>query len=77
MSQKLMVLPGHDPEKTRVVSIPEDMEAHEAYRHATGVIAAVQESNANCSWEDVEDALEEHGFQSIEFTLGPTLTCSH
>ena len=24
-------------------------------------------------WEDIEDALEEHGFQTLEFILGPEL----
>ena len=76
MSAKLMVLPGSDPEKSRLVSIPEDMREQEAYRYATGVIAAVQEENANCGWEEVMDALEDHGFEEVEFTLGPTLVCS-
>lgn len=77
MSAKLMVLPGSDPEKSRLVSIPEDMKEQEAYRHATGVIAAVQEANVNCGWEEVMDALEEHGFEAVDFILGPTLVCSH
>jgi len=77
MSAKLMVLPGNEPEKSRLVRIPDDMKEQEAYRHATGVIAAVQEADSNCSWEEVMDALEERGFEAVEFTLGPTLVCSH
>ncbi|MES9870152.1 MAG: hypothetical protein ABW082_09160 [Sedimenticola sp.] len=77
MTAKLMVLQSADPEKTRLVRIPADMDEQEAYRHATGVIAAVQEANANCSWEDVEDALDDHGFQAVEFVIGPALACSH
>ncbi|MES9844721.1 MAG: hypothetical protein ABW162_04945 [Candidatus Sedimenticola sp. PURPLELP] len=77
MTAKLMVLQSSDPDKTRLVRIPVDMEEHEAYRHATGVIASVQEENTDCSWEDVEDALDAHGFQAVEFVIGPALVCSH
>jgi hypothetical protein len=51
------------------------MEQHEAFRYATGIIAEVEESNAGCSWEDVADALEEGGFNEVDFILGPELRC--
>ena len=70
-----MVLPAERFEQVRVLQMPEDMEEHEAYRYATGIIAEVQESDANCSWEDVADALDEHGFSEVAFTLGPELRC--
>lgn len=73
MSAKLMILPGSEAKKIRLVTIPEDIEAQEAYRHATGVISSVEEANTNYSWEDIEEALEGHGFQSVEFVLGPSL----
>lgn len=75
MTSKLMVLPAEHFEYVRVLNMPEDMEEHEAYRYATGIIASVQESEADCSWEDVADALEERGFSEVDFTLGPELRC--
>jgi hypothetical protein len=75
MNERLMVLPAKHFEHVRVLSMPEDMEEHEAFRHVTGVIASVQESNADCSWEDVAEALEEHGFEAVEFVLGPEFEC--
>jgi hypothetical protein len=73
MSATVMVLPSKEPEKIRLVSIPEDMESHEAFRHATGVIAAAEEANPDFTWEDIEDALEVSGFRSLGFLLGPAL----
>lgn len=73
MSPKIMVLPSRDPHKPRLVSIPEDTEAHEAFRYATGMIAEVEESNPDYSWEDIEEALEARGFISVPYILGPEL----
>lgn len=71
----LMILPAVSAEKTRLVAVPDDIESHDAYRHVTGIIAAVQEQNPSCTWEDVQDALEEHGFDVLEYVLGPPLVC--
>ena len=73
MSIRLMVLPAKQPEAIQLVKIPQDMEKHEAYRHATGVISQVEEQNPDYSWEDIEEALEEHGFQKMDFVLGPAV----
>jgi len=73
MSIRLMVLPAKQPEAIQLVKIPQDMEEHEAYRHATGVISGVEEQNPDYSWEDIEEALEEHGFQKMDFVLGPAV----
>jgi len=73
MSVKLMVLPSGDSARIRLVTIPEDIESQEAFRHATGVISGVEESTPEYTWEDIEEALEEQGFQSVEFVLGPAL----
>jgi hypothetical protein len=75
MADNLMVLPAKHFEQVRLLKMPEDMEEHEAYRYATGIIADVEESNAGCSWEDVADALEERGFSEVDFILGPELRC--
>ncbi len=71
MSAKLMLLPSNTPHKPRLVTIPDDIDAHEAFRFATGTIAAIEEAYPNCSWEEIEEALEEKGFESVAYILGP------
>lgn len=73
MSAKLMLLPSSEPHKPRLIAIPSDIDAHEAFRFATGIIAAVEEENPNCSWEDIEEVLEEKGFESVAYILGPEI----
>jgi hypothetical protein len=75
MSDDLMILPAATFDYIRLLRMPEDMEQHEAYRYATGIIAEVQETQPDCSWEDMADALEVHGFSEVPFTLGPELRC--
>ena len=73
MSCRVMVLTAREPGGIRVVSIPEDVREQEAYRHVTGVISQVEESDPGYDWQAIEDALEGHGYRAIEFVLGPTL----
>jgi len=73
MSTRLMVLPAHDYNAVRLVKIPEDFEEHEVYRHVTGIISQVEEENKDYEWEEVAMALEDHGYEPIEFILGPAL----
>lgn len=73
MSTRIMLLPSRDSSKVRLIEVPEDLKEQEAYRHATGIIAAIEEKSPDWSWDDIEDALEEHGFRSIEFIMGPAL----
>jgi len=73
MSERLMILPAHDYNSVRLVKIPEDFEQHEVYRHVTGIISQVEEENPNYQWEDVAMALEDHGFEMVDFQLGPAL----
>lgn len=72
MSDNLMILPADKPENIRLIRIPDDFEEHEAYRHVTGMIAKVEEE-PGYDWDDILDMLEEHGFEVVEFILGPTL----
>lgn len=72
---KLMVFPSSDPDHIKVMQVPDDFEEHEIYRCATSIISAVQEGNRNCSWDEVEEGLEENGFKPVEFVLGPELRC--
>lgn len=73
MSEKLMILPAHDYESVRLVKVPDDYEEHEVFRHVTGIISTVEEENAEYVWDDVAMALEDHGFEIVDFLLGPAL----
>lgn len=72
MTENLMILPADDPANIRLIQIPDDFEQHEAYRYVTGLIAKVEE-NPGYTWEDILDLLEERGFESVDFVLGPSL----
>jgi len=73
MAKRFMVLPSKDTGSIRLVTVPEDMSSHEAYRSVTGLIAEVERTEDDQWVEDVLDRLEEHGFEGLEFTLGPPL----
>jgi hypothetical protein len=73
MSETLMILPATSADAIRLIRVPDDFEAHEVYRHVTGLIAAVEEENDHYQWEDVRDMLEDHGFETVDFILGPAL----
>ena len=68
-----MVLPAKDINDIKLVSIPEDFDERDAHRHVTALIASIQETDPDYSWEDLEAVLEEHGFDNIEFELGPDI----
>ena len=73
MTTKLMVLPAHDYNSIRLVRIPEDFEEQEVFRHVTGLIAQVEEKNPDYTWDEVASTLEDHGFEIVDFILGPAL----
>jgi len=68
-----MVLPATDYNSVRLVRIPEDFEEHEVFRHVTGIISKVEEESPDYCWDDVSMALEDHGFEIVDFVLGPAL----
>lgn len=72
MNDNLMILPADNPADIRLIQIPEDFEEHEAYRYVTGLIAKAEE-DPDYSWDDILDLLEERGFESVDFVLGPSL----
>ena len=72
MNDNLMILPANEPTKMRLIQIPDDFEHHEAYRYVTGLIAKAEE-NSDYTWDDILDLLEERGFESVDFVLGPSL----
>jgi hypothetical protein len=67
-----MILPANDSSNIRLIQIPDDFEQHEAYRYVTGLIAQAEE-DPDYSWDDILDLLEERGFESVDFVLGPIL----
>ena len=73
MSQTLMVLPSVEFRQIRVVRIPDDLDANEAYRFATGIIAQAEENKKDYSWEDISEALEGRGFEPVDALIGPAL----
>jgi hypothetical protein len=73
MSETLMILTASDPEKIRLVRVPADYEPHEAFRHVTGLIAAIEEENPDYDWADIEAELEDNGFSTVDFIRGPAL----
>ena len=73
MSDVLMILPASQPTDIRLVRVPDEFEQHEAYRHVTGLIASIEEENPGYTWEEIAASLEDHGFEPVEFILGPAL----
>lgn len=75
MSVRLMILPSSDARNTLLVRVPDDYTEQEAYRHATGVIAALEERGPPRDRGDVIEVLEAHGFEVVPHLLGPELCC--
>ncbi|MGD8909643.1 MAG: hypothetical protein PVI92_09865 [Chromatiales bacterium] len=73
MNDKFMILPSAKFERIRLVKIPYDLEKHEAFRFATGIIAQAEECIDNCHWEDIAEALEARGFEPVDAIIGPPL----
>ena len=71
MSGNLMIIPSKNFARIRLLRIPSDFEPQEVYRHATGLIAEIEEQNPNCTWDEISEVLEDHGFESVDFVLGP------
>jgi hypothetical protein len=73
MNNTLMILPASNAKGIRLVRVPDDFESHEAFRHVTGLIATIEEQDPMASADDILAVLEDHGFETVEFILGPTL----
>jgi len=73
MHAKFMILPAQEAHAIRLVRIPDDLGQHEAFRFATGLIAQAEEDNPDFEWEDIASVLEDHGFEPVDFILGPVL----
>jgi hypothetical protein len=74
MNHRYMILPAGKCEDIVLLAIPEDFGEEEAFRFVTGLIAQVEEESPDSySRDDIVDALEDHGFQRIDYELGPEL----
>lgn len=72
MSGDFMILPASGPSsEIRLLRMPDDLEQHEAFRHVTGLIAEVEEDNPDYTWDDILSVLEDHGFEAVDYILGP------
>lgn len=73
MPERFMLLPASNVENMRLLKIPEDFQDRDALRHATALIASVEENDPDYSWEDIAPVLEDHGFEVVPFMVGPEL----
>lgn len=74
MATRYMILPSGKFDDITLLAMPDDVSEEEAFRFVTGLIAQVEEANPDSySRDDIIDVLEDHGFASIEFELGPEL----
>lgn len=73
MAAKYILLPSKKMENTRLIRIPEHYDGLEAFRHTTGLIAGVEEDNPDYTWDDIAEELEAHGFEVVDYILGPAL----
>ncbi|HEB56900.1 MAG TPA: hypothetical protein ENI98_11495 [Gammaproteobacteria bacterium] len=73
MKSKLMILPATEASAIQLLRVPDDFEEQEVYRYVTGVIARVEEDNPDYGWDDIAIELEAHGFEIVDFILGPGL----
>jgi len=73
MSDTLMILPASSTEGIRLIRVPDDFGSHEVFRRVTGLIAALEEQEPNCGRDDILASLEDYGFETVDFILGPTL----
>jgi hypothetical protein len=73
MMERLMLLPSKDVSRARLVTVPEDLSAHEAFHYVAGLVNEVPREDEEHWVETVLAALEDHGFETAEFVLGPSL----
>jgi len=73
MNKCLMLLPAKNIADNKIVRIPDDYDHKDALRHATSLIATVEEQDPDYQWEDIAATLEDHGFEIMDFMIGPSL----
>lgn len=73
MSERFMLLPAKNIENMKLVKLPEDFDDRDALRHATALIASVEEEDPDYTWDDIAPELEDHGFEIMPFMIGPEI----
>lgn len=73
MNDTLMILPASEPGAIRLVRVPEDYQEDEAFRYVTNLITRLEEEDPAFAGDDVVAALEDYGFEVLDFILGPSL----
>lgn len=73
MTARLMLLPAKNIAAMKIVRIPDDFDKRDAVRHATSLIGSVEEESPDYEWEDIAALLEDHGFEVLDFMVGPDL----
>ena len=70
---KVMLLPSKTFENSLLVTLPDDVDSHAAFRCAVSVIAEAETEGQEDTKQEIILALEDHGFQVIEYLLGPEI----
>lgn len=73
MGKKLILLPGADSRSCRILRMPEDMDDQEAFRNVTGIIAGLEEQGPGVTPDELDDALEDNGFETLDYIIGPEI----
>jgi len=73
MTARLMLLPAKKIEAMKIVRIPDDFDKRDAVKHATSLIGSIEEESSDYEWEDIAALLEDHGFEILDFLIGPDL----
>ena len=69
-----MLLPSKKIENSLLVALPEDIEPHAAFRCAVSIIAEAEDENPEMTRQEISLALEDHGFQVIDYIMGPEIS---
>jgi hypothetical protein len=68
-----MLLPSKTFENSLLIALPEDFESQAAYRCAVSIIADAETQQSSTSKQEIIHALEDHGFEIVDYILGPEI----
>ena len=71
--KNVMLLPSKTFENSLLVTLPDDVDSHAAFRFAVSVIAEAETEGLEDTKQAIILALEDHGFQIIDYLLGPEI----
>ena len=73
MTDKLILLPGKDAQGSRILRMPEDMDSREVFRNITATVASLEQQGGGVTAQDIDDALEDAGFELVDYIVGPEI----